>query len=222
MKLLVASGEHPSGHWLRDCLEREGYWVVTVDSGARILAILEKVSCDLMVMDLQMDRPSTTDLIRSIRQRTDMPVVVLSSGGKEALVSALDSGADDFLEKPYEMEELKARIKAILRRTSHHLDLSDTMMTLDKFTINPIGRRIVSQRGEVHLTAKEFDLLLLLMMHPMKVFTREALLKNIWGYERYGELRTVDVHIRRLREKIEEDASKPRHILTRRGGRISL
>jgi len=133
-------------------------------------------------------------------------------------ILGLEYGADDYLTKPFNILELKARIKAILRRSvAKDMKFGEQVIQVDNFTINTLGRKVTVRGQDSNLTAKEFDLLLLLASNPGKVFTREELLEIIWGYEYFGDLRTVDVHIRRLREKIEKNSSQAEYILTKWG-----
>jgi len=218
MRILLVCETFSSLESLKEALEDDGHLVVRLKISSEALRMDIENPFDLVILDLKSTDSEMQGLIKSIRGLTDRPLMVLSlETAPSSVVLALESGADDYLRKPYDLAELKARLKTLDRRSGHPLDLSDTAMAIDGFTIHPIGRKVSGPKGQLHLTAKEFDLMLLLMMHPLKVYSREELLKTIWGYERFGELRTVDVHIRRLREKIEENASKPRYILTRRG-----
>uniref|UniRef100_UPI0038CBFC2E winged helix-turn-helix domain-containing protein n=1 Tax=Crassaminicella thermophila TaxID=2599308 RepID=UPI0038CBFC2E len=148
-----------------------------------------------------------------------VPIIMLTAKGDDSSkILGLEYGADDYLTKPFNILELKARIKAILRRVGlRELASSTNLIKIDDFTINTLGRKVTLKNQEINLTAKEFDLLLLLAMNPNKVYSREELLETIWGYEYFGDLRTVDVHIRRLREKIEKNSSQPEYIRTKWG-----
>lgn len=159
------------------------------------------------------------DLCQNIRKDSLVPIVIISEDDKDIdKILALEYGADDYLSKPFNLLELKARIKAILRRVNlKKSNIIDNVIEVDDFKINTLGRKLTIGDEEINLTAKEFDLFLLLATHPGKVFTREELLETIWGYEYFGDLRTVDVHIRRLREKVEKDASQAQYILTKWG-----
>lgn len=149
-----------------------------------------------------------------------VPIIILTAKGDDSSkVLGLEYGADDYLTKPFNILELKARIKAILRRVQVNEKQTATSVINvgDFFSINTLGRKVTVNGRDVNLTAKEFDLLLLLVMNRDKVFSREELLETIWGYEYFGDVRTVDVHIRRLREKIEKNSSQPEYILTKWG-----
>jgi DNA-binding response OmpR family regulator len=218
MRILLVCETFSSLESLKEALEDDGHLVVRLKISSEALRMDIENPFDLVILDLKSTESEMRELIKSIRGLTDRPLMVLSrETAPSSVVLALESGADDYLRKPYDLAELKARLKALSRRSGHPMDFSETELSIDGFTIHPIGRKVSGPGGQLHLTAKEFDLMLLMMMHPHKVYSREELLKIIWGYERFGELRTVDVHIRRLREKIEENASKPRYILTRRG-----
>lgn len=159
------------------------------------------------------------EVCQKLRQDSQVPIIMLTAKGEDInKILGLEYGADDYLTKPFNILELKARIKAILRRVNmKSTNITDQVIQIDDFTINTLGRKLTVREKEVNLTAKEFDLLLLLASNPGKVFTREELLETIWGYEYFGDLRTVDVHIRRLREKIERDSSQAEYILTKWG-----
>ncbi len=159
------------------------------------------------------------EVCQKIREKSQVPIIMLTAKGEDInKILGLEYGADDYLTKPFNILELKARMKAILRRVvARETKISDQVIKVDNFTINTLGRKVTVRGKEINLTAKEFDLLLLLASNPGKVFSREELLEVIWGYEYFGDLRTVDVHIRRLREKIEKNSSQPEYILTKWG-----
>jgi DNA-binding response OmpR family regulator len=159
------------------------------------------------------------EVCQRIREKSDTPIIMLTAKGEDMnKILGLEYGADDYMTKPFNILELKARVKAILRRSAtKNSNLSDQIMYVDDFIINTLGRKVIINGKEVGLTAKEFDLLILLATNPGKVFNREELLEIIWGYEYYGDLRTVDVHVRRLREKIEKDSNNYEYVLTKWG-----
>lgn len=148
-----------------------------------------------------------------------VPILILTASGEDSTkLQGLENGADDYLTKPFNVLELIARIKAILRRVSiGDRSASTNALKIDDFSINTLGRKVMLNNQDLSLTAKEFDLLLLLAANKGKIYTREELLEVIWGYEYFGDVRTVDVHIRRLREKIEKNSSQPEYILTKWG-----
>ncbi len=157
------------------------------------------------------------EVCKRIRERSMVPILILTAKGEDSSkVLGLEYGADDYLTKPFNILELKARIKAILRRVAVSDRAATTsMLKIDDFSINTLGRKVMLSGKDINLTAKEFDLLLLLAVNKGKVYSREELLEIIWGYEYFGDVRTVDVHIRRLREKVEKNSSQPEYILTK-------
>jgi DNA-binding response OmpR family regulator len=159
------------------------------------------------------------EVCKKVRETSMVPIIILTAKGEDSSkVLGLEYGADDYLTKPFNILELKARIKAILRRVSVSENITtSSVITVGEFAINTLGRKVAIKNREINLTAKEFDLLLLLVINKDKVFSREELLEKIWGYEYFGDVRTVDVHIRRLREKIEENSSQPEFIMTKWG-----
>jgi DNA-binding response OmpR family regulator len=152
-----------------------------------------------------------------------VPIIMLTAKGDDSSkVLGLEYGADDYMTKPFNMLELKARVNAILRRVNFSEsesgdDNKSNEMVFDNFKVNSLGRKVYLNDQRINLTAKEFDLLILLLSNRGEVFSREELLEEIWGYEYFGDVRTVDVHVRRLREKIEEESSEPKYILTKWG-----
>ncbi|MBG0765535.1 MAG: response regulator transcription factor, partial [Tissierellales bacterium] len=179
----------------------------------------EKEKFDLIILDLMLPEIDGLEVCQKIREKSDVPIIMLTAKGEDMnKILGLEYGADDYMTKPFNILELKARIKAILRRSSNkEAKLGDQIIYVDDFIINTLGRKVTVNGKEINLTAKEFDLLILLATNPGKVFTREELLEIIWGYEYFGDLRTVDVHIRRLREKIEKDSDNYEYILTKWG-----
>lgn len=218
-KLLVVDDEEILLKGLRYSLEQEGYEIDTAVDGIEAYEKAVNNYYDLIVLDLMLPRMDGLEVCRKVREKTMVPIIILTAKGEDtSKVLGLEYGADDYLTKPFNMLELKARIKAIFRR----VDLSENMvhtsiLHIDEFTINTLGRKVSLNGQEINLTAKEFDLLLLLATNPGKVYAREELLEMIWSYEYFGDVRTVDVHIRRLREKIEENSSQPDYILTKWG-----
>jgi DNA-binding response OmpR family regulator len=200
-------------------LRREGYQVeVTGDGGAALDAIERKVP-DLIVLDLMLPVMGGIQLTRTLRDgHYDIPIIMLTAKGDEAdRITGLELGADDYVTKPFSPKELVARVKAVLRRAGAKplVDPQGEPVTIGDVTINPATRQVWAYSDqEVTLTAKEFDLLWFLMNHPGQVFTRDQLLDHIWGFDFFGDSSTVTVHVRRLREKIEKQPTKPVCILT--------
>lgn len=218
-KLLVVDDEPVLLKGLKYSLEQEDYTIETAVDGEEAYFKAQNHVYDLIILDLMLPKMDGLEVCRKLREHSMVPIIILTAKGDDSSkVLGLEYGADDYLTKPFNILELKARIKAILRR----VQISDKMSTtsvvkVDDFTINTLGRKVILAGRDINLTAKEFDLLLLLAVNKGKVYTREELLEVIWGYEYFGDVRTVDVHIRRLREKIEENSSQPEYILTKWG-----
>ncbi|HEX2186169.1 MAG TPA: response regulator transcription factor [Chloroflexota bacterium] len=206
-------------------LRREGHQVVTAGDGVRALDLARRERPDLIVLDLLLPKMDGLDVCRSIRQSTSaalraVPILMLTAKAEEVdKVVGLEVGADDYVTKPFSMRELMARLKAMLRRTQMELKEPETELpfVFGNLEINPAQRRITRRGKEITLKPKEFDLLVFLLRHPGQVFSREQLLDQVWGFGHIGDIRTVDVHIRWLREKIERDPSKPKLLETVRG-----
>jgi len=218
-RILVVDDEEILLKGLKYSLEQEGYEIDTAIDGVEALEKALSNQYDLIILDLMLPKMDGLEVCKKIREKSIVPIIILTAKGEDtSKVLGLEFGADDYLTKPFNILELKARIKAIFRRievieTSYNRNI----ITIDDFTINTLGRKVFLRDKEINLTAKEFDLLLLLASNPGKVYSREELLEIIWGYEFFGDVRTVDVHIRRLREKIEENSSNPKYILTKWG-----
>lgn len=204
-------------------LIQNGFRALTAESGEEALEIIQEKKVDMVLLDLMMEGIDGLEVLKRLRQneRTkDLPVIILTAKGEEInKVLGLELGADDYVSKPFGVHELIARIKAVLRRTRREIKEEDDTqviqigdMNIDKKTREvKIGERVI------HLPLKEFELLYLLAKNRGQVFSRDQLLDHVWGYEYYGETRTVDVHIRNLRKKIEIDDTKPEYIKTVRG-----
>lgn len=218
-KILIVDDEKLFVKGLKYSLEQDGYIIEAAYDGAEALEKAKKKKYDLIILDLMLPEIDGLEVCQKIRQNSQVPIIMLTAKGEDInKILGLEYGADDYLTKPFNILELKARIKAILRRVNMiNTKITEQVIQIDDFTINTLGRKLTVREKEVNLTAKEFDLLLLLATNPGKVFTREELLETIWGYEYFGDLRTVDVHIRRLREKIERDSSQAEYILTKWG-----
>jgi DNA-binding response OmpR family regulator len=206
-------------------LRREGHQVVTAGDEVEALDLARRERPDLIVLDLLLPKMDGLDVCRSIRQSTSaalraVPILMLTAKAEEVdKVVGLEVGADDYVTKPFSMRELMARLKAMLRRTQMELKEPETELpfVFGNLEINPAQRRISRRGKEITLKPKEFDLLVFLLRHPGQVFSREQLLDQVWGFGHIGDIRTVDVHIRWLREKIERDPSKPKLLETVRG-----
>lgn len=218
-KILVVDDEPILLKGLKFSLEQDGYDVDVATDGKEAYDKIMANSYDIVVLDLMLPEIDGLEVCKRVRETSMVPIIILTAKGEDASkVLGLEYGADDYLTKPFNILELKARIKAILRRAHTSEQLGATsVITIGAFTINTLGRKVYINSREINLTAKEFDLLLLLVINKEKVFSREELLETIWGYEYFGDVRTVDVHIRRLREKIEPNSSQPEYILTKWG-----
>ncbi|KPU27884.1 PhoP family transcriptional regulator [Caloranaerobacter sp. TR13] len=217
--ILIVDDEPLMVKGLKYSLEQDGYKIDTAYDGNEALRKALDSSYDLIILDLMLPGIDGLEVCQKIREKSQVPIIMLTAKGEDInKILGLEYGADDYLTKPFNILELKARIKAILRRVvARETKIGEQVIKVDNFTINTLGRKVTVRGKEINLTAKEFDLLLLLASNPGKVFSREELLEVIWGYEYFGDLRTVDVHIRRLREKIEKNSSQPEYILTKWG-----
>jgi len=195
-------------------LEREGYRTLEAGDGDRARELLEGETPDLVVLDLMLPGTDGLSLCRWIRSRSQLPVIMLTARGEEAdRIVGLELGADDYVTKPFSPRELTARVRTVLRRAAPTV-LDAPAVTFASLKIDA-GTREVTRAGRLlKLTAREFDLLWFLASHPRNVFSRGQLMDRVWGYEAALDTGTVTVHVRRLREKIEEDPSRPRHLQT--------
>lgn len=220
--ILVVDDEKPIADILQFNLEKEGYKVVCAYDGQEALEKVEEVNPDLILLDIMLPHKDGMEVCREVRKKYDMPIVMLTAKDSEIdKVLGLELGADDYVTKPFSTRELLARVKANLRRHQQISEVAsqDTSneIAVGSLVIHP-DAYIVSKRGEtIELTHREFELLHYLAKHLGQVMTREHLLQTVWGYDYFGDVRTVDVTVRRLREKIEDSPSHPTWIVTRRG-----
>jgi len=195
-------------------LEREGYSTLEAGDGDRAREALERTPPDLVVLDVMLPGTDGLELCRWIRARSELPVILLTARGEEAdRIVGLELGADDYVTKPFSPRELAARVRTILRRTAVTAETS-ARLAFDGLVLDAGTREVLRDGEELKLTAKEFDLLWFLASHPRKVFSRDQLMSRVWGYESAVDTGTVTVHVRRLREKIEERPSHPRLLQT--------
>lgn len=221
--ILVIEDEQNINDILTFKLNSEGYNTLSALDGVTGLEMALSQNPDLILLDVMLPGIDGYEVCRKVREHSNVPIIMLTAREDEVdKVVGLELGADDYITKPYSNRELSARIKANLRRSAYEVPVSpepqeqDTIVSGD-LTIN-VERYEVSKNGEViDITLREFELLKFLAMQPDKIFSREKLLENVWGYEYYGDVRTVDVTVRRLREKIEDDPSMPKYIITKRG-----
>lgn len=218
--ILVVDDEEPILELLRFNLEKEGYQVRVAKDGPEALVSIESKQPDLLVLDVMLPGMDGLEVCRRLRINSkyqQIPIIMLTAKGEEIdKVLGLELGADDYMTKPFSPRELLARIKARLRRINTQEE-QDAMIIRGELRIDINGFRVLVRGEETELTPKEFELLRVIAAHPGKVYSRDELLERIWGYEYHGDTRTVDVHVRHLRLKIERDPSNPEYIETLRG-----
>ncbi len=221
-KILVVDDEKPIADILKFNLEKEGYDVTCAHDGNDAIALAEEIKPDIILLDIMLPGKDGNEVCREVRKTQSMPIIMLTAKDSEIdKVIGLELGADDYVTKPFSNRELIARVKANLRR-HQHVEEDDGVPTkkdiiIGNLTIHPDAYS-VSRNGEhIDLTHREFELFHYLARHIGQVMTREHLLETVWGYDYFGDVRTVDVTVRRLREKIEENPSNPNWIVTRRG-----
>lgn len=224
-KILVVDDEKPISDIIKFNLEKEGYEVITAFDGEEALEKVEEENPALIVLDVMLPKLDGLEVVREVRKTHDMPVIMVTAKETEIdKVLGLELGADDYVTKPFSNRELVARVKANLRRHSStkpseadEKDINKNDFTIGDLTIHP-DAYYVSKSGEtIELTHREFELLHYLAIHVGQVMTREHLLEEVWDFDYLGDVRTVDVTIRRLREKVEDSPSHPNYIITRRG-----
>ena len=221
MKILVVDDEMLLVKGIRFNLQNEGYDVITGSNGLEAVALVQEQTPDLVVLDVMMPEMDGLTACSKIREFSDVPIIMLTAKTDDMdKLLGFDHGVDDYLTKPFNILELKARIRALLRRSGKHS--AKTEQPVNTLTIGTImldlDARNAYRNGELaDLTAKEFDVVEFLMRNPNRVYSRENLLDTIWTYEYRSDIRTVDVHIRRLREKLEENPAEPKYILTKWG-----
>lgn len=204
---------------LKYSLEQDRYTVDTINGGKEAIDRINKKDYGLILLDLLLPDESGLNVCKDIRQDSEIPIIIITEKDEDiSKILALEYGADDYIVKPFNILELKARIKAVLRRVKYtNSTFSNQAVKINDFTINTVGRKVNIKDRDINLTGKEFDLFFVLISNPGKVFKREELLDLVWGYGYYGDYRTVDVHIRRIREKVETDSSNNKYIMTKWG-----
>ncbi len=218
-KILVVDDEKPIVDILKYNLGKEGYDVLTAYDGEEAVNIAFSEDPDLILLDIMLPKQDGFSVCKKVRERLTCPIIMLTAKGEEVdKVLGLELGADDYITKPFSMRELIARIKANLRRQaiSGFLDEQELIKIKD-LEIDLKSYLIKKKDVQLELTFREFELIKFLAAQPGQVFSREKLLEEVWGYEYYGDIRTVDVTVRRLREKVEDDPANPEYILTKRG-----
>ncbi len=214
-KVLVVDDEKTLVKALTFNLEKEGYEVAAAYDGEEALKQIESDNPDIVILDLMLPGLDGFEVCRRVRKNLDIPIIMLTAKGDDIdKILGLELGADDYITKPFNPRELIARVKAILRRSDSQSSTLKNLIKVQDLQIDLYQHKVRVKGSEIDLTSKEFALLNLLATHPGRVYSREQLLEQIWGYNYYGDARTVDVHIRHLREKLEADPSNPRYILT--------
>ncbi|HLR53581.1 MAG TPA: response regulator YycF [Pseudogracilibacillus sp.] len=221
IKILAVDDEEPIADILKFNLENEGYEVILAHDGNTAVELAEKEDPDLILLDLMLPGKDGNEVCREIRKTKTMPIIMLTAkDGEIDKVLGLELGADDYVTKPFSNRELIARVKANLRRQQEIAKEPETTnkdIVIRNITIHPDAYSVSKEGVHIDLTHREFELFYYLARHIGQVMTREDLLETVWGYDYFGDVRTVDVTVRRLREKIEEDPSNPMWIVTRRG-----
>ncbi|HOO11550.1 MAG TPA: response regulator YycF [Bacillota bacterium] len=220
-KILVVDDEKPIADILKFNLEREGYSVELAYDGQEAIDKTHKCNPDLILLDIMLPKIDGFAVCKMLRQNYQTPIIMLTAKEEEVdKVLGLELGADDYITKPFSVRELLARVKANLRRAEIPVgsDANSGNCIKSGSLVIDLGKYEVRKEGKtIELTLREFELIKYLASQAEQVFTRETLLEDVWGYEYYGDVRTVDVTIRRLREKIEDDSSNPKYIITKRG-----
>lgn len=219
-KILVVDDERPIADILKFNLERAGYQVETAYDGDQALQVALADLPDLIILDIMLPGKDGFEVCREIRRRSTVPIIMLTAKEAETdKIQGLDEGADDYVTKPFSPGEVVARVRALLRRSQGSMSANSDPdhIYCGHLTIDVKGHQVLRDDQQIELTTREFELLKYLAQHPGQVFSRETLLEDVWGYRYHGDIRTVDVTIRRLREKIEEHPGDPRFILTKRG-----
>lgn len=220
-KILIIEDEKPISDIVKFNLEKEGFNIITAYDGIEGLKMALTENADLIILDIMLPGLNGFEVCKKIREVSGVPIIMATAKEEEVdKILGLEFGADDYITKPFSVRELIARVKANLRRTAmpnnNTLDSKDLIVNGD--LVIDLNKFEALKRGvPIALTVREFELLKFLATQKEQVFTREQLLEQVWGYEYYGDIRTVDVTVRRLREKIEEDSAKPGYVMTRRG-----
>ena len=219
-RVLVVDDEKLIVKGIKFSLEQDDMQVDCAYDGEEALRLAQENKFDMILLDIMLPKMDGFEVCQAIREFSNMPIVMLTAKGDDMdKILGLEYGADDYITKPFNILEVKARIKAIMRRTAASEPKEENSKVIESgdLKLDCESRRLFVQGREINLTAKEFDLLELLVMNPNKVYSRENLLNLVWGYEYPGDVRTVDVHVRRLREKIEPNPSEPKYVHTKWG-----
>ena len=218
MKILVVDDEELLVKGIRFNLQNEGYEIITGSNGAEAVEIARQSEPDLIILDVMMPEMDGMTACARIREFSNVPIILLTAKTDDMdKLMGFDHGADDYVTKPFNILELKARVRALLRRSGANAEESSPTLTIGAISLDLNARNAYTNGVLADLTAKEFDVIEFLMRNPNRVYSREALLDTIWAYEYRSDIRTVDVHIRRLREKLEENPADPQYIMTKWG-----
>lgn len=220
MKILVVDDEALLVKGIRFNLQNDGYEVITGSNGLEAISLAQDPDVSLIILDVMMPEMDGLTACNRIRQFSNVPIILLTAKADDIdKLMGFDNGADDYLTKPFNILELKARIRALLRRSGsvEKAAAEANTLTIGSISLDLDARNAYKSGILADLTAKEFDVVEFLMRNPNRVYSREALLDTIWAYEYRSDIRTVDVHIRRLREKLEENPAEPKHIMTKWG-----
>ncbi|HZG15699.1 MAG TPA: response regulator YycF [Candidatus Bathyarchaeia archaeon] len=218
-KLLVVDDERPIADILKFTFEKEGHQVICAYDGEEAIELVKQEKPDLILLDVMLPGKDGMEVCRIVRQTIDVPIIMLTAKDSELdKVLGLELGADDYVTKPYSARELIARVRAQLRRQKPKTEVqNEHVLRVHELEIDLQSYTVLKQGEGLDLTHREFELLVYLTRHQGQVLTREHLLQAVWGFDYFGDARTVDVTVRRLREKIEDDPSEPKYIITRRG-----
>lgn len=216
--ILVVDDEKPIVDIIKFNLEKEGYKITTSYDGEDALNKIKNENFDMILLDVMLPKMDGFTVCKKVREFSEVPIIMITAKADEVdKVLGLELGADDYITKPFGIRELIARIRANLRRTSQQSNSDGKVLKAGKLTLNPETFEVKKDGQVIELTVREYELLKFLMSQKGQVFSREELLEKVWDYEYYGDVRTVDVTVRRLREKIEDNPSEPVFILTKRG-----
>jgi DNA-binding response OmpR family regulator len=217
--ILVVEDEASIAEVVSLYLKRAGYSVLIAPDGRQAMNMFDRQQPDFVILDLMLPEVDGLSLTRWLRDRSDIPIIMLTARREEMdRITGLEMGADDYVIKPFSPQELVSRVRAVMRRLGRDVERdaeeNERTLSFEDLSVDPRSRVVTVKSSPIELTAKEFDMLYLLARHPKQVFTREQLLERIWGGAQYIDPGTVTVHVRRLREKIEDDPSKPIRLLT--------
>jgi len=218
MNILVVDDEKLLVKGIKFNLENEGYHVDAAYDGLEAVELARSGNYDLIILDVMMPELDGLEACMRIREFSTIPIIMLTARSEDMdKIIGFEYGADDYITKPFNILELKARVRALLRRSALTSNVTNAVLTVGHISIDTEKRIAIKNEEQVELTVKEFDVFELLSKNPGRVYSRETLLNIIWGYEYQGDIRTVDVHIRRLREKLEENPAEPEYIMTKWG-----